>query len=129
MNWESPKCCGNPTSPRPENVRRMQPDRPTILCIASYEKGHEFLRECKRQGCRVFLITSLSLKETARWPTESLDDIFYMPDQDRSWNRNDTILAISHLARSQQIDRVVPLDDFDLEMAAALREHLRVPGM
>src|SRR5207237_7350074 len=57
------------------------------------------------------------------------NDIFYMPDQDKAWNRNDTILAISHLARSQQIDRVVPLDDFDLEMAAALREHLRVPGM
>jgi biotin carboxylase len=27
------------------------------------------------------------------------------------------------------IDRVVPLDDFDLEKASALREHLRVPGM
>ena len=23
----------------------------TILCLASYEKGHEFLREAKRQGC------------------------------------------------------------------------------
>lgn len=107
----------------------MQPAQPTVLCIASYEKGHEFLRECKRQGCRVFLITSLSLKDTARWPTESIEDIFYMPDQDKTWNRNDTILAISHLARSQQIDRVIPLDDFDLEIAAALREHLRVPGM
>jgi biotin carboxylase len=107
----------------------MQSGQPTVLCIASYEKGHEFLRECKRQRCRVFLITSLSLKQSARWPSESLDDIFYMPDQNKSWNRNDTILAISHLARSQQIDRVVPLDDFDLEMAAALREHLRIPGM
>jgi len=27
------------------------------------------------------------------------------------------------------IDRVVALDDFDLEMAASLREHLRTPGM
>ena len=71
-----------------------------VLCIASYEKGHEFLRECKRQGCRVFLLTSLSLKDTADWPLESLDDIFYMPDQDKTWNRNDTILAISHLART-----------------------------
>ena len=101
----------------------------TILCLASYEKGHEFLRECKRQGCRVFLVTSLSLKDTAHWPTESIDEMFYMPDQDKSWNRDDTILAISHLARSHQIDTVVPLDDFDLEMAASLREHLRIPGM
>lgn len=101
----------------------------TFLCLASYEKGHDFLREARRQGSRVFLITSLSLQHTARWPRESIDDIFYMPDQSKSWNRNDTLLAISHLARTQVIDRVVALDDFDLEMAASLREHLRIPGM
>jgi biotin carboxylase len=101
----------------------------TILCLASYEKGHEFLREAKRQGAKVFLITSLSLKDKAEWPREALDDIFYMPDQDKNWNRNDTLLAISHLARTEVIDRVVALDDFDLEIAASIREHLRVPGM
>ena len=101
----------------------------TFLCLSSYEKGHEFMREAKRQGARVFLITSLSLQHKAQWPRESIDDIFYMPDQDKSWNRNDTLLAISHLARTEAIDRVVALDDFDLEMAAALREHLRIPGM
>jgi len=101
----------------------------TILCLASYEKGHDFLREAKRQGCKVFLITSQSLKDHAAWPRESLDDIFYMPDLDKTWNRNDTLLAISHLARTQTIDRIVALDDFDLEMAASIREHLRVPGM
>lgn len=101
----------------------------TFLCLASYEKGHDFLREAKLQGARVFLITSLSLKDAAQWPRESLDDIFYMPDQDKTWNRNDTLLAISHLARTETIDRVVALDDFDLEMAASLREHLRIPGM
>ena len=101
----------------------------TVLCIASYEKGHEFLRECKRQGARVFLLTSLSLRDKAQWPMESLEDIFYMPDTDKAWNRNDTILAISHLARTRDIDRIVPLDDFDLEMAASIREHLRCPGL
>ncbi len=101
----------------------------TFLCLASYEKGHDFMREAKRQGARVFLITSLSLRDKAQWPLESIDDIFYMPDQDKTWNRNDTLLAISHLARTQAIDRVVALDDFDLEMAASLREHLRIPGM
>jgi len=106
----------------------MSSTPPTILCIASYEKGHEFLRECKRQGCRLFLLTSLSLKD-ADWPRDSLDDIFYMPDHNKSWNRSDTILAISHLARTNVIDRLVPLDDFDLEMAASIREHLRIPGM
>ncbi|MCS7025822.1 MAG: ATP-grasp domain-containing protein [Bryobacteraceae bacterium] len=102
---------------------------PTILCLASYEKGHDFLREAKRQGARLLLLTSLSLKEKARWPKESIDEIFYMPDDDKRWNQADTIRAVSYLARTQFIDLLVPLDDFDLEMAAALREHLRIPGM
>ena len=29
----------------------------------------------------------------------------------------------------EKIDRIVALDDFDVEKAASLREHLRVPGM
>lgn len=101
----------------------------TILAIASYEKGHAFLRQAKNEGARVFLLTSLSLKDTARWPRESLDDIFYMPDQSKVWNVGDTIKAVSYLARSQAIDRIVALDDFDLEKAATLREHLRLPGL
>jgi biotin carboxylase len=101
----------------------------TILCLASYEKGFEFLREAKRQGCRVLLLTSLSLKDTAKWPTESIDEIFYMPDEQKKWDRQQTINAVSYLARTERLDRIVPLDDFDLEMAASLREHLRIPGM
>ncbi|MBM3758772.1 MAG: ATP-grasp domain-containing protein [Acidobacteria bacterium] len=101
----------------------------TVLCIASYEKGYEFLREAKRQGCRVLLLSSHSLKESAKWPMESIDDIFYMPDDKKKWDKQQTINAVSYLARTEQIDRIVPLDDFDLEMAAALREHLRIPGM
>lgn len=101
----------------------------TILCIASYEKGHEFLRECKRQNCNVVLLTSLSLKEKARWPRESIDEIFYMPDDDHRWDPVQTQNAVSYLARTRDFERIVPLDDFDVEVAAALREHLRVPGM
>ena len=100
-----------------------------ILCLASYEKGHEFLRQAKRQGCGVLLVTSLSLQGNAEWPAEAIDEIFYMPDQDHAWNRADTIKAVSYLARTRPIDRVVALDDFDVDMAASLREHLRLPGM
>jgi biotin carboxylase len=100
-----------------------------ILCIASYEKGHDFLRECKRQGWTVLLITSQSLQENAHWPADSIDEIFYMPDPGHKWDRDQTLRAVSYLARTRQIDRLVPLDDFDLEMAATLREHLRIPGM
>ena len=100
----------------------------TILCLASFHKGHEFLREAKREGWRVYLLTSESLRG-AEWPAEALDDIFFMPDVDKVWNRADTIRAVSYMARSRQIDRIAALDDFDVETAAALREHLRVPGM
>lgn len=101
----------------------------TILCLASYEKGHAFLQECKRQGCRVILITSESLKETAKFPVDAIDELFYMPDVEHKWDVQGAIHAVSYLARTRQIDRIVPLDDFDLELAATLREHLRLPGM
>lgn len=103
-------------------------ERLTMLCLASYHKGIEFLKEAKRQGCRVLLVTSASL-EGADWPPESLDDIFYVPDEAKSWKLQDVLLGLSHLAKTERIDRIVPLDDFDVETAASLREHLRVPGM
>jgi biotin carboxylase len=107
----------------------MKSERPiTILCIASYEKGAEFMRECRRQGCRVLLLTSQSL-EHADWPRESLDEIYLVPDVDKAWILEDVLKSISFLCRTEHIDRIVPLDDFDLEKAAALREHLRVPGL
>jgi carbamoylphosphate synthase large subunit len=60
---------------------------------------------------------------------ESIDEIYYMPDNKKVWDRQQTLNAVSYLARTEELDRIVPLDDFDLEMAAALREHLRIPGM
>jgi len=107
----------------------MNVGSPTVLCLASYEKGFDFLREAKAQGACVLLLTSESLRDTAAWPREALDDIFYMPDVNKQWNREHVILAVSHLVKSTKIDLIVPLDDFDLETAAALREHLRIPGM
>lgn len=100
----------------------------TILCVSSYEKGHDFMKEAKAQGCRVLLLTSKSL-ENADWPRESIDEIFYIPDKNKDWNMKDVIYGVSYLARTEQIDRIVALDDFDVERAAALREHLRVGGM
>jgi biotin carboxylase len=100
----------------------------TILCLASYHKGHDFLREAHRLGCRVLLATSESLRD-ADWPRQCIAEMFYMPDVQKQWKLDDLLLGVSHLARREAIDRIVPLDDFDLEKASALREHLRVPGM
>ncbi len=101
----------------------------TFLCLASYEKGHQALEALKRHGCRVFLLTSLSLKDKAKWPREALEDIFYMADRDHAWDLQDMLKGVSHLARTVQIDRIMALDDFDVEKAALLREHLRIPGL
>ncbi len=102
--------------------------RLTILCLASYFKGLDFIGECRRQGCRVLLLTSNSLRDE-EWPRQSIDEIFYMPDVEKKWKIEDVMLGVSYMARSENIDRIVPLDDFDVETAAMLREHLRVPGM
>ena len=98
----------------------------TILCLASYEKGQRFLEEARQQGCRVLLLTSQSL--TGQWPEGLYDEIFYMPDKEFEWNLLHMVQGVNHLCRTEKIERVVPLDDFDLEKAALLREHLRLPG-
>lgn len=104
----------------------MSDKRPlTVLCVVTFEKGQEFLRECKRLGCRVLAVTMEKLRD-ADWPRESVDEFFYLPD---SYKLEDLVRGVSYIARTREIDRIVPLDDFDVETAAALREHLRIPGM
>jgi biotin carboxylase len=104
----------------------MPESRPlTFLCITTYEKGQDFMRECKRQGCHVLLLTAEKLRD-ADWPRESLDDTFYLPAE---LPLADIVQAVTHLARTHKLDRIVALDEFDMETAATLREHLRVPGM
>jgi biotin carboxylase len=97
----------------------------TILCITSYEKGQEFLRTCKEEGCRVLLLTVEKLRN-GDWPRDSIDEMFYMPPE---VPLDDLIRAVSYMARRHAIDRLVALDEFDMENAAALREHLRISGM
>jgi len=104
----------------------MAETRPlTLLCLASYFKGSAFLEAAKRLGCTVLLIAKESFAQEA-WPRASLDEIYFMPDLTK---RPDIIFAASYLARSHPIDQVIALDDYDVETAAALRDHMRLPGM
>jgi biotin carboxylase len=104
----------------------MSVSRPiTILCVTSYEKGQEFLRTCKSLGCTVLLLTVEKLRH-GDWPRECIDEMFFMPGE---LPLHELIPAVSYAARSRHIDRIVALDEFDLENVAALREHLRLPGM
>lgn len=83
------------------------------------------MRECHAQGARVLLITVEKLRDVD-WPHDAIDEIYYVPDFS---NTDDVLHSISYLARSEAIDRIVALDEFDLYTAAELREHLRLPGM
>ena len=103
----------------------------SILCIASFFKGEDFMRGAKEAGCIVYLVTSSQLRH-AEWPRESLDDIFFVDDIDGvkgHWNMQEVIGGLAWLMRTKPIDRIVSLDDFDVEKGAELREHFRIPGM
>src|SRR5678809_817971 len=103
------------TTPRPLN----------IICLATYFKGVDFIRECKAHGCNVVLITKEKMLNED-WPRESLDDLIAVP--------NDAgpalfIDLLAFLGRKMKIDRVVALEEFDVVTAALMREHLCLPGL
>ncbi|MCB0668560.1 MAG: ATP-grasp domain-containing protein [Saprospiraceae bacterium] len=104
-------------------------DQKTFLCITCYFKGAAFLKACKDAGNRVFLVTSENL-QTEDWPWESIDETFYMKEDEKGyWNNNDLVNALAYLMRGNKIDRIIALDDFDVERVALIREEFRIPGM
>lgn len=101
----------------------------SFLCISTYFKGNEFLRACKQAGNKVYLLTNKKL-EYKPWVREFIDEIFYVEEKaDGSIDMNEIILGLAYMMRSRKVDRIVALDDFDVEKAAHLREHFRIPGM
>ncbi len=101
--------------------------QPTILCLASYFKGGLFIEECKQQGCRTILVTTQKL-EHEEWPRHAIDEFFMLPFPNLA-RQPDITYSIAYLMRERAIDRIAPLDDYDVETAADLREHFRMPGM
>jgi biotin carboxylase len=102
-----------------------QQQSPTILCISTYEKGQAFMKEAARLGCRVMLLTVDKLQH-ANWPREALAELITMP---QDLTPGQVLNTVTYLARSRKFHRIVALDEFDLETAALLREHMRLPGM
>ena len=97
---------------------------PTILCIATFFKGNDFIRECKRQGARVVLLTREKLLH-ADWARESLADLIAVPGKT---SVQAYLAAASHVARHRRVSHVVALEEYDIVTAAHIREHLGVPG-
>jgi hypothetical protein len=100
----------------------------TILCVTCYFKGSDFMVAAKNLGCRVLLLTAKKL-EHEDWPREHIDNILYVPDDRDDWNMENVLAGLSYVARTEYFDKVVALDDYDVEKAAVIREHLRIPGM
>lgn len=101
----------------------------TFLCISCYFKGAPFLRACKAAGNTVYLLTVKKL-EHEPWPREAVDEFFYLENEsNNAGNLADIAKGFAWMIRSRPIDRVVALDDFDVEKAAYLREEFRLPGM
>lgn len=95
-----------------------------FLCISTYFKGEDFLKSCKADGNKVYLLTKKSL-EHENWPWEAIEDVFYIDD----WNHDNVVKGIAYKFREIKFNRFVALDDFDVEKVALLREHFRMPGM
>ena len=106
-------------------MTELQKPALNIICLATYFKGADFMRECKAHGCNVVLITKEKmLKED--WPRESLEDLIAVP--------NDAgpplfIDLLAFISRKMKVDRVVALEEFDVVTAALMREHLCMPGL
>ena len=105
------------------------PTNLTFLCITTYFKGNDFLKACKEEGNTVFLLTAKKLEDKP-WAREYVDEFFYIEDQGHSnYNQEEIIKGLAYVFRTRKIDRVVALDDFDVEKAAFIREQFRIPGM
>lgn len=96
-----------------------------FLCIASYEKGQDFMRQCAEMGVKPTLVTVEKLRDGA-WPREILEDLHLIPND---YAFIDLIKTVCWMCRGRQFDRVIALDEFDLDAAAKIREHTRIPGM
>jgi hypothetical protein len=99
--------------------------RRTVVCLASYFKGVEFLRECKRQNCRVFLLTREKLRQE-NWPHDCIEEFVTLPNDA---SPDHFIYAATQIARRYKLAFVVALEEFDVITAGLIREHLRLDGM
>lgn len=101
----------------------------TFLCISCYFKGSEFLRASKEAGNTIYLLTMKSLMDQP-WPKDSIDEFFFMEkDVNTPENIGNIAEGLAWLMRDRKVDRIVALDDFDVEKAAFMREEFRIPGM
>lgn len=97
----------------------------TVLCLASYFKGLQLLSAYRSLGCRIVVIAGLDLRDQP-WPEECIDDIHFVPDM---YDVPTLLKGVGYLAREESFDRVVPMEEYCMAGAAALRAHLGLSGI
>ncbi|MFO0938073.1 MAG: ATPase [Gemmataceae bacterium] len=96
-----------------------------ILALASYFKGNRFLQRCRQEGVPVYLLTIEKLLGEP-WAREACTEVFAV----KSFvDRKSLVNSVAYLMRSRKIERIVALDDFDVEVAGFLREHFRMTNV
>jgi biotin carboxylase len=96
-----------------------------IVCIASEHKGNEFLEAAQNNGWYVTLVTRKKLLDEP-WAWTAVNEVKTVEDDAQPV---EYVRAVTNLAGSRAIDRLVGLDEFDVITAALAREHLQIDGM
>lgn len=105
-----------------ERAASPRSDR-ALLCVARKRAGRQFIQEALQLGCRVYVLTEDAEREAA-WP-EGVSGVVTVWNMD---DRHGALHVATELARRERLDRVVALLERDVEVAAAIRERLGIPG-
>ncbi|MDQ6785536.1 MAG: ATP-grasp domain-containing protein [Acidobacteriota bacterium] len=97
----------------------------SIVCIASEFKGNDFFEECHDAGWRVTLVTREKLLDEP-WSWTSLSEVKTVRNDATT---EDYVRAVTNVAGSRKIKRIVGIDEFDVLTAAKTREHLQIEGI
>lgn len=95
----------------------------TILCVSRVKAGRAFMEEAARLGCRVLVLTEdAALKDRFPECVSRIVTVHSLQD----WNAVASV--VSRLYREEKIDRVVPMLEAQVELAARIRQLLGVAG-
>ncbi len=97
----------------------------SVLFISSAVKGHRCIEAFKSLGCRVYLLTEERWRHED-WANQHLDGAHYMHSL---VNRQHVINTVAWMMRGQKFDLIIPLDEYEIETAATLREYFQIPGI
>ncbi len=95
----------------------------TILCVTRVKAGRAFMEEAARLGCRVLVLTEdAARKDLFPECVSRIVTVHSLQD----WNAVASV--VSRLEREERLDRVVPMLEAQVELAARIRQLLGIPG-